>query len=114
MTTYVLLRNKYLGDDGFFSYHRSNGSQFWKSLQEVKNSFWRGLKYVIGNGTKARLWHDTWVEGCPLKISFPRLFEICNHQEASIFSAIGEGDFNITFKRNFGEKRQNGRNSLTH
>lgn len=72
---------KYLGEIGFYSYKSSNSSQFWISLLEVKEWCSRGLAYVLGNGKKICFWHDVWIEGCPLKICFPNLFDICNQQD---------------------------------
>nr|AAT01371.1 hypothetical protein [Oryza sativa Japonica Group] len=46
-----LLRKKYLGQGGgFFQSSPEGGSQFWKSLHEVKNWMKLGSAYNIGNG----------------------------------------------------------------
>ncbi|KAL4316325.1 hypothetical protein AHAS_Ahas15G0273800 [Arachis hypogaea] len=34
----------------------------------------------VGNGSKTWFWEDNWVQGGPLKVSFPRLFSISNQQ----------------------------------
>ncbi|RCV24309.1 hypothetical protein SETIT_5G074300v2 [Setaria italica] len=97
------------GDDsekGFFSYHKQNGSQFWKGLLEARDSCARGLIYIIGNGKKARFWSDVWRGNCPLKIAFSELFEVCNQQEWSVFEVLQHGDINLTFRRNFGIREE--------
>jgi hypothetical protein len=77
-----LLRNKYLGENGIFSYKKKNGSQFWKGLMmSVRDDIVRGMSYVIGNGKKARFWRDVWIGNYALRVCFPKLFEICNRQE---------------------------------
>lgn len=53
------------------------------------------------NGKKTRFWLDVWTGGCPLKITFPNLFEICNQQEWSVFRALQNGEICLTFRRNF-------------
>jgi hypothetical protein len=40
-----LLRNKYLGEAGIFSYKKKNGSQFWKGLMLVREDAVRVLIY---------------------------------------------------------------------
>jgi hypothetical protein len=52
-------------------------SQLWKGLHEAKDICQSGLKYVVGNGGKPRLWHEVWLGECPLKIKFNKLFVIC-------------------------------------
>jgi hypothetical protein len=61
-----LLRNKYLGETGIFSYKKKSGSQFWRVLVEVRWDATRGILYRIGNGKKARSWRDPWLRECPL------------------------------------------------
>jgi hypothetical protein len=36
-------------------------SQLWKGLHEAKDICQSGLKYVVGNGGKPRLWHEVWL-----------------------------------------------------
>jgi hypothetical protein len=95
------LRQKYLGERGIFSYKRNNGSEFWKGLMSVREDVTRGLTYILWNGNKIRFWLDVWVGNCPLKVAFPRLFEICNHQERSVARVLRDGNLNMTFRRNF-------------
>jgi hypothetical protein len=53
----TLLRKKYLKGKGFFSSNVRGASQFSKGLHEMKFTCQRGLKYIVGNGKKIRLWH---------------------------------------------------------
>jgi hypothetical protein len=96
------LRQKYLGEKGFFRYKKSGCSQFWKSLLDVRNDRARSFKYIIGDGKKVRFWHDTWLGDCPLKISFPHLYFICNQQDVSVYRVFNQGNLRLTFRRNFG------------
>jgi hypothetical protein len=47
-----VLRNKYMGEAGFYQSSETGGSQFWKSLHEVKKWFKMGSSYCVGNGKK--------------------------------------------------------------
>jgi hypothetical protein len=63
----------------------------------------RGLAHIVNNGKKARFWKDVWLGICPLKIQFSNLFAISNQQGCSVAEALGSGEINLTFKRNFQE-----------
>jgi hypothetical protein len=101
-----LLRKKYLGEKGFFSCRKSNCSQFWKGLLDIKEDCMRGFKYIIGDGRKARFWHDVWVLDCPLKVAFPHIFEICNQQDWSVHRVCSQEDEVLSFRRNFGHREE--------
>lgn len=101
-----LLRKKHLGEKGFFSCKFRGGSQFWKSLHEAKESCKRGIKHVVNNGKKTSFWSDVWIGNCPLRITFPNIFEICHQQCWSVSQVLGEGELNLTFRRNFGAREE--------
>jgi hypothetical protein len=101
-----LLRQKYLGNKGFFSCRKSNCSQFWKSLLDIRVECMRGFKYIVGDGRKIQFWHDIWIYGCPLKIIFPHLFEICNQQDWSVRRVCNPEFGAFTFRRNFGFREE--------
>jgi hypothetical protein len=101
-----LLRQKYLGDKGFFSCKKRNCSQFWKSLQYIKDDCARGIRYIVGDGKKARFSHGTWIGECTLKIAFAGPFEICNQQDWSMHRVYNQGDIMLSFRRNFGDREE--------
>ncbi|XP_020193058.1 uncharacterized protein [Aegilops tauschii subsp. strangulata] len=80
----------------------SAGSQFWKSIQAIKEEIRLSLRFSVGNGSGTQFWLDPWLEGEPLRLQFPRLFAIC-HDPAILVSvaALDEGR-NIAFRRSFG------------
>jgi hypothetical protein len=69
----------------------------------IRNECARGLKYIVGNGKRTRFWLDTWAGECPLKITFPSIFTICNQQEWSAHRVLNSDQLNLTFRRNFGD-----------
>jgi hypothetical protein len=58
-----------------------------------------GLKYVVGNGKKARFW--VWLGECPLKIRFNRLFSICKQQNWEVARVLKDREINLIFRKNF-------------
>jgi hypothetical protein len=97
-----LLRQKYLGERGIFSYKKHDGSQFWRGLMAVREDVMRNLIYRVGNGKRVRFWHEAWLGDCPLKIRFQEIFVICNQKEWSVFKVLRDRGINLTFRRNFG------------
>lgn len=59
---------------------------------------------MVRDGKKTRFWLDVWLGDCPLKIVFSEIFEICNQQNWSVFEVLEQGDINLTFRRNFGDR----------
>jgi hypothetical protein len=79
-----VLRKKYLGDKSFCQTNKRGCSQFWQGLAKAKDWYERGTRWKVGNGKKIRFWHAVWLDGCPLKLRFPRLFRICRQQDWSV------------------------------
>lgn len=44
--------------------------------------------------------HDVCVGECPLKITFPHLFEICHQQDWSVQGVCNQGGLALAFRRN--------------
>jgi mannosylglycoprotein endo-beta-mannosidase len=68
----------------------------------IKEECKRGFKYIVGDGRKIRFWRDIWSGGCPLKIVFPHLFDICNQHDWSVRRVCNPEFGDLTFRRNFG------------
>lgn len=49
-------------------------------LPEVKKWYEKGNGSTVGNGEGIRFWYDVWMDDCPLKITYPKLYMICNKQ----------------------------------
>lgn len=79
-----VLRKKYLQGKSFCQSKQKGGSQFWQGLEGIKEWYEKGTRSRVGNGRKVRFWHDVWLDECPLRIRFPRLFRICRKQDCSV------------------------------
>jgi hypothetical protein len=58
--------------------------------------------YLIGDGRKTLFWRDVWLEECPMKITFPALFECCEQHEITVWEVLRFGWINLSFSRSFG------------
>jgi hypothetical protein len=80
--------------------HRE-GSQFWRSLQDIKHEIRMGVTHSIGDGEGTLLWLDSWLGGRPLRLDFPQLFTICS-DPMLLMATAGHGMWDIPFRRVFG------------
>jgi hypothetical protein len=72
-----LVKAKYPRGRLLLACERREGSQFWRSLQEIKLGIRAGLCLTIGDGRCTLFWLDSWLDGGPLRTAFPELFAIC-------------------------------------
>jgi len=42
------------------------------------------IRRVIGDGRNTLFWHDNWVGDTPLRVKFPRLFDLAVSKEYSV------------------------------
>ena len=96
-----VLRNKYLKGGSVCQSKVRNGSQFWQGLMSVKDWYVKGTSWSLGNGTKIKFWQDVWIDNCPFKIRFHRLFRISRQQEWSVADMHGI-EWQLDFRRNLG------------
>ena len=69
-----LLRKKYLGQKSIFQIRGRQGSQFWRSLIDIREWYQRGRMIQVVNGRQTRFWHDCWLGDCSLKVLFHNLY----------------------------------------
>ena len=43
---------------------------------EARNWYERGTKWIVGSGTRIRFWDDVWLDNCPLRTMFHKLYRI--------------------------------------
>jgi hypothetical protein len=66
--------------------------------------YYRLMTKRSGLGDSTKLSRMGLPQGCPLKIVFPHLFEICNQQDWSVRRVCNPEFGDLTFRRNFGVK----------
>ena len=62
----------------------SHCSSWWRVLGRIREGVGEGdgrwfdenIRRVVGDGTNTLFWHDNWVGGIPLRLKFPRLFDL--------------------------------------
>ena len=67
-------------------------SAWWRSICRLRegvgegraNWFDSNTRRVVGNGRRTLFWHDIWVGDVPLKLKFPRIFDLSVHKECSV------------------------------
>jgi hypothetical protein len=96
-----LIKAKYLRGRPLMSCQCREGSQFWRSIQDIKHEIRAGVTYSIGDGVGTLLWLDPWLADQPLRLDFPQLFAICT-DSMLLFATAGHRLWDITFRRSFG------------
>jgi hypothetical protein len=48
------------------------------------------------------MWEDVWLGQVPLKLSFPRFYEMCNDKNSLVGDCYNQGEWVIEFRRTFG------------
>ena len=97
-----LIESKYLQGQPLLACSHLPRSQFWKSVQAIKDEIRLGLRFSVGNGSGTQFWLDPWLEGKPLRLRFPRLFAICDDPTILVSAAALDEGWNIAFRRSFG------------
>lgn len=95
-----MLRKKYLGQKSIFQVKNKQGSQFWRSLLELRMWYQRGRVVEIKRGQQTRFWHDCWLGVCPLKIQYHRLFQITAKPDIEVAQAFVEGQWRFSLEGN--------------
>uniref|UniRef100_A0A8I6X3U8 Reverse transcriptase domain-containing protein n=1 Tax=Hordeum vulgare subsp. vulgare TaxID=112509 RepID=A0A8I6X3U8_HORVV len=96
-----LLEAKYLQGIPLLACSRSAGSQFWKSIQAIKEEIRAGLRFSVHNGSGTQFWLDPWLDGAPLRLRFPGLFAICAASTILVSEAALVDGWHFEFYRSF-------------
>ncbi|KAE8815280.1 retrotransposon unclassified [Hordeum vulgare] len=97
-----LIEAKYLQGRPLLARSLATGSQFWKSIQGIKDEIRLGLWFSVGNGAGTQFWLDPWLDGEPLRLRFPRLFAICGDPAALVSPTAREDGWHVAFRRPLG------------
>ncbi|KAE8767940.1 hypothetical protein D1007_60629 [Hordeum vulgare] len=97
-----LIGAKYLRGRPLLACSLATGSQFWKSIQGIKNDLRLGLQVSVGNGFGTQFWLDPWLDGEPLLLQFPRIFAICDDPTVLVSASALEDGWHVAFRRPLG------------
>uniref|UniRef100_A0A8I6XL94 Reverse transcriptase zinc-binding domain-containing protein n=1 Tax=Hordeum vulgare subsp. vulgare TaxID=112509 RepID=A0A8I6XL94_HORVV len=97
-----LLEAKYLQGIPLLACSCSAGSQFWKSIQAIKEEIRAGLWFSVHNGSGTQFWLDPCLDGAPLRLRFPGLFAICAAPTILVSEAALADRWHFEFFRSFG------------
>jgi hypothetical protein len=98
-TWFKLIKGKYMTKGNFFLSSDRDASQFWKGLHKVKHLFKWGAIYKVRDEEGTLFWKDTWWGDVPLKLVYPRFFDICMDKDARVVDYYEDGEWNIDLKR---------------
>jgi hypothetical protein len=69
----------------------------------VKHLFKWGVIHKVGNGNKTQFWNDVWLTSVPLRLTFNRLFSICEECSISVADCAAR-DWQVGFRRMLGSE----------
>jgi hypothetical protein len=96
---YKLLQAKYMHRNNFFLSKNKGVSQFWQGLHQVKHLFQWGAMNKIKNGEGTLFWKDIWMGKVPIKLKYPRFFDICRDKDVPVSECYERGEWNIDLVR---------------
>lgn len=70
---------------------RRDMSQVWKKILNPfgSDADWQcvlkdGLNIKVGDGRSTKFWHDPWISGSTLKVTFPRIYALSTNKDGFI------------------------------
>jgi len=92
---YRVLRARYGEEWGRLKEGGSQDSPWWRSICRIREGLGEGVgrwfdnnvRRVVGDGNVTLFWQDIWVGEVPLKLKFPRLYELANNKMCSVTEA---------------------------
>ncbi|KAG2644017.1 hypothetical protein PVAP13_2KG399500 [Panicum virgatum] len=98
-----LLKRKYLNKKPILSLKWNRGSQFWRGVNKIKHGFSWGAVFEVKNGKSVRFWDDVWEGDTPLRITYPRLYDLSNDKTHLVRDLLKDGDWHLNFRRSLSE-----------
>jgi len=71
-------------------------------LNKIKHGFSWGAVFEVKDGKSTRFWEDVWRGDIPLKIAYPKLYELCNDKTRLVSDFYDDGEWYISFRRSLG------------
>ncbi|GKV49670.1 hypothetical protein SLEP1_g56408 [Rubroshorea leprosula] len=91
--TKIVVSKYYAGSTCNFIHNTTSSrlSSFWKDILSIDRvcdrtvmSFSNGFTHQLGDGSKTSFWKDIWLGSSPLKLEFPRLFNLTLDKESTV------------------------------
>jgi hypothetical protein len=68
-------------------------------LLDIREWYQKGRVIRVISDQQTRFWHDSWLGGCPLKVTFPNLFKIVSYPDIDVCQAFRDGQWDIPLRR---------------
>ena len=79
----------------------------WKEILKESGWCWETMAFKVGKGNKIRFWTDPWCGSYVLSQSFPNLFAMIAHRNATVEEMwdqnFGQSGWNLRFLRDFND-----------
>ena len=64
--------------------NKTFGVEVWKEILKETNWCWENIEFIVGNGTEIRFWTDHWCGLAVLSQSFPQIYALVVHRNATV------------------------------
>jgi hypothetical protein len=89
---YRVLKARYGEEGGRLKEGDRSSSAWWRSIcrlregvgEGIGNWFDNNIRRVVGDGKSTFFWHDIWVGDVPLKVKFPRIYDLSLYKDCSV------------------------------
>lgn len=94
-----LLEKKYLKTKPLQTCKNRGASQFWQGLNKIKHNFKWGAVFQVNNEANTLFWEDVWKGDIPLKLAFPRLYDLCGQKQCVVSDCWDGEEWIMNFGR---------------
>ena len=105
-----VLEAKYGQEDFGWRTRKANGVfgvGVWKEILKESDWCWENMAFKVGKGSKFRFWTNPWCGNYVLSQSFPNLFAMAAHRNATVEEMwnqnFGQGGWYLRFLRDFND-----------
>jgi len=89
---YRVLKARYGEEGGQLMQEERYASAWWRMVCHIRegvgegvgNWFEENIRWVVGDGRDTLFWHDKWIGDIPLRLRFPRLFDLAVNKESKV------------------------------
>jgi hypothetical protein len=89
---YRVLKARYGEIGGRLQEGGNHSSLWWRMISRVREGTCEGVRHwfdentrrILGDGRDTLFWYDTWIGEVPLRVKFPRLFELADSKDRTV------------------------------